>query len=231
MVRASNFAPLAICAFLVVSSASAQTLYSNFNSSDVTSGGRSVKGSATFAGENSPAYTFTPSLSGSVAQIDVRMSLSSGSIQVSLWTAAPGCGTGIYFASCGGIAPTTLLGTWPLVAAGPSLFRATGISGVSLVSGSSYYAQLSATTPQSNALWQNNVQSVNSTLWQCGGSDATFTNCLGHTTIGSTTMGALTISAVPEPASAILFLSGLGYAVLRTRRKPTKNEHKESSSC
>jgi hypothetical protein len=207
----------------VARQADANIIYSDFGPGNTFGAtGREVEGTSEFGGGNNPAYTFTPTASGTVSQIDLALVVSSGSVVASLWTAATGCGTGAFSGSCGGLVPTTELGSW--TAPSPSLDISTisGITGVSLTAGTKYYLQLSAGSPTTVAEWFDNSVGASGTLYQCGGSNSTFTLCLGYATIGTATIGAFDIlsasSSVPEPASLALFsMAVVGLGLIRHR--------------
>ncbi|MFX8899367.1 hypothetical protein ABTN01_19975, partial [Acinetobacter baumannii] len=82
------------------------------------------------------AYSFVATSTGSVSEIDLGLSITSGNVVASLWTAATGCGTGTYSASCGKLTPTTVLGSWN-VPTSPAFFHSiSNITGVTLNAGS-----------------------------------------------------------------------------------------------
>lgn len=175
--------------------------------------GRVVSGAAAsfFPVENDPAYSFTSPSNSSVSQIDVGLFLGDGSVTASLWTAAPGCGTGVFASLCGGLVPTTELGSWDITSSSPaSGATVIGITGVDLTAGSMYFLQLTADTATSYGLWANNLLGVTSSLWQCGGDNP----CAGDAPIGIASTGTFDVvgtpNAVPEPTGASLLAIGLG---------------------
>jgi PEP-CTERM motif len=208
---------LGVVAFLAASGvttvANADTIFSDYNSSESFPGGREVTGTSEFGGGNNPAYSFVAGTSGAVSQINLGLSIGAGDVQASLWTAATGCETGIYSSECGVTVPTTELGSWTVNPGSSTTLSITGITGVTLTAGTEYFMMLSAGTPTTSAEWFDNVEGANGTLWQCGGSNSNYTQCVGYANIGSATAGAfqvLSASPVPLPGSPWLILSGLG---------------------
>jgi hypothetical protein len=204
--------------------AQAGVIFSSFGPDDTFgTTGRVVTGvSETGNPDNHPAYTFAAASSGSVSEIDLALAVTSGNVVASLWTAATGCGTGAFSTFCGGLVPTTELGTWTAPSSSSNFVSITGITGVDLTAGTTYYLQLSAGTPTTAAEWFDNSIGATGILYQCGGYNSTFTECLGDATIGTATLGAFDIlspsTPIPEPSSlALLGVAALGFGLIRRR--------------
>lgn len=151
-------------------------------------------------GQFTPAFSFVAANSGSVSEIDVALaSFQSGSDVVSLWTD-------------GHDALGSELGSWtvsglPAVHAYSSghLASITGISGISLTAGDTYYLQVSG----ADGGWYLNNQNVVGEQLENG---APF--------FSSRPDGAFDVlSGVPEPATWTMMILGLGMVGFAARRR------------
>jgi hypothetical protein len=209
----------------VLGQAHAGVIFSDFGPGNTFGAtGRLVEG-ASVNGGNNPAYTFVAGSSGAVSQIDLALLISSGNVVASLWTAATGCGTGAFSAVCGGLVPTTQLGSWSVPTIVSNFKSITGITGVTLTAGTTYYMELSAVTATTSAEWSNNSVGVTGILHQCGGESGPGGPCEGNATIGTATAGAFDVlsaaASVPEPASAALLgVAVIGLGLIRRGHRP-----------
>lgn len=151
------------------------------------------------------AMAFTAGASGRVTQIDLALAVSSGprEMDVSLWTD-------------GGGAFGTELGTWHVSSVpkplGTTPVTISGIAGVSVTAGSSYWLNASATGATSGEWDENDIGDVG-VLEQSG------------VNFPKTNLGAFDVltGGVPEPGVWAMMLVGLGGmgAVMRRRRPAT----------
>ena len=145
-----------------------------------------------------PAESFTSLSSGEVANIDIAIGqVFSGTVNVSLWTDSGG-------------ALGTELGSWTVTPAtffglSTTILTDVHVSGVSLVSGDSYFLELASAGTSS---WNWNTIGATGTLIDSGA-----------TTPGDT-LGAFEVVGAPEPATWALMLAGFAGmgAALRSRR-------------
>jgi hypothetical protein len=224
--RASAGLLLALALGLIARQADADVLFSDFGPGDTFgSTSREITGSspaAPFTPNNNPAYTFAAAASGSVSQIHVALSVSTGSVVASLWTAAIGCGTGAFAGLCGSLVPTTELGSWNVPSPVSDIATITGIAGVDLTGGTTYFLELSADSNTTVAHWFDNSVGVTGDVYQCGGFNSTITQCLGNANAGTGTTGAFDVlgasSSIPEPTTLALFGVGVGLGLVRRYR-------------
>ena len=193
----------------------AEIIFSNLGAGDSFqsdfTGGRNVAGASSPTGSvNTPAYSFVASVGGSLSEIGLGLHWVSGtnSVVVSLYTVVPwSVYTGPAF---GTIQPGTLLGSWTLAnirsttGATTGLATVTGISGVNLTAGATYFLTLSPSASDTYVVWNNNSTGATATLWQCNG--VTTSNCpQGFISYANVTSGAMLLrSADPVQDVGVL---------------------------
>jgi hypothetical protein len=147
------------------------------------------------------ACSFTSSGNYSLGQIDLALGSSNATnVTVSLWTYSNG-------------SPGSELDSWALDnVEHEQVYTISNITGISVSAGTSYFLQVATGNGQSEVDWYSNDQGGNGTV--CNSIDCTNNENLGAFD--------LLPSAVPEPASLILLVSGLaasGAFGFRKRRK------------
>jgi PEP-CTERM motif len=149
--------------------------------------------------ESAPAFSFVAMGSGSVAEIDIALVGQNGtSSLISLWTDSGG-------------ALGAELGSWTvsdLPNGSGGLATVTGISGIELTAGDTYFLQAGPTNAQLG--WETNNQGVTGILWTRGIENS------------GATIGAFDIlgsSAVPEPATWAMLFLGVAMVGLAARRR------------
>jgi hypothetical protein len=195
-------------------SAGAEILYSDFGpgQSYNKSSGSIIGDSGSLVGENvdsnPTAMGFISTSSADVSQIHITLNLFQGSsaapeVAVSLWTDVAN-------------APGASLGSWDLSGLpsplNPGIETISGISGVSLNAGQSYFLEVDALNGAAYG-------------WNLNDTGAAGDKFVAGTDHPDSTLGAFDVigSAAPEPAAWAMMLVGLfgGGAVLRTgRQKP-----------
>jgi hypothetical protein len=194
--------------------ASADTFFSNFgqnNDYNCCVGG-------TIGGQNSPvgwiiqANEFTAAISGNVSQIDVAVGFVTGTngATVSLWTDSAGI-------------PTAMLGSWDLTnlpnfGSCCAVGTITGISGINLAAGTNYFLMVSAPDPTWDAWNYNSTGDVGLVDYTFDGGQ-TWNQAPGSTRYAFDVLGGGGGGGVPEPASLIMFGSGLLAAAGTIRRR------------
>jgi hypothetical protein len=181
--------------------ASAEVVYSDFGpgQSYDTSSGLIIGDSGSVVGEtfdsNPAAMGFTPTSSADVSQIDIALNLFQGStsspeVAVSLWTDVAN-------------APGAALGSWDLTGLpfsnDPGIETISGISGVSLSAGQSYFLEVDALNGAAYG-WNLNSTDAKGDVFVVG-TDHPDSKLSAFDVVGS---------ATPEPATWAMLLTGVG---------------------
>lgn len=174
--------------------------------------GWTASGADSFAGEWESANLFTAAISGAVDESDVAIGWEfggSGGATVSLWT------------DSGGL-PGVQLGAWN-VTAGESfgnccgVVTITGISGVNLTAGQSYFMLVVAGDATTYNVWNWNNQGA--TGLQVHSQDGGSTWNVGGSGVTLGAFDLISAATVPEPATMTLVGAGLlGLMALRRKR-------------
>jgi hypothetical protein len=173
--------------------------------------GWTVSGASTAPGEYTAANLFTAAISGSVGQIDVALSRNGGdgTAAVSLWTNNNGL-------------PGTPLGAWGVTSLQDfggccGVVTISGIAGVNLTAGESYFMMIATGEPSNWNVWNFNDQFV--TGLDLFSQDQGLT----WTSQPNGTLGAFDVrtasTAVPEPSTVVLFGTVMMGVIALRRRK------------
>ncbi|SRR5579872_20082 len=205
---------LVVVAGLTVLPASADTFFSDFgpgNSYNCCVGG-TISGPTSAPGWVIQANQFTAGFSGSVSQIDIAIGYVTGALNgatISLWS------------DNGGL-PGSQLGSWNitnLTNFGSCCAVATisGISGINLVGGQTYFLMASAPNDTWDAWNWNSIGDTGLVDFSLDGGQ-TWNQAPGSTLYTFDVLGN-TGGSVPEPASMVMFGSGLLAAAGMIRRR------------
>jgi hypothetical protein len=190
----------ALIAFAPTSSwntAHASVIFSDLPA-DLTAASYGVLGPSSFIGEHDVSMLFTTSGGGDVSQIDIALNLLSGT----------NAGTVSLSNDVGGALGTTL-GSWSFTPPSVGTATITGISGVNLAAGTSYF--LTATVAGSAfASWR-----VSDTV----GGETILGGEVDYGPLGAFDILGADVTATPLPATLPLFAGGLGFVGYLTRRR------------
>jgi hypothetical protein len=198
-------------AALMATAANAAILYDNFGPGQSYDSGsaRAIVGTDEFSGLNDPAYSFTTTTSASLTEVDIAL-FGSDPVAVEVTTAVP-------FSGGADIQPGSVLGSWTVTPNSNfgQVTDITGISNVTLTAGTTYFLQAVPGTSTTFDGWYGNSTDASSVLWQCSGSNSTYTACVQHYSYPDVSDGAFElqgsplVSAAPEPSSWALMIAGV----------------------
>jgi hypothetical protein len=190
----------AVIAFVTASSwtaANASGIFSDLPA-DLNAASYGVLGPSSFIGEHDVSMLFTASGGGDVSQIDIALNLLSGT----------DAGTVSLSNDVGGALGTTL-GSWSFTPPSAGTATISGISGVNLVAGTSYFLTASVAGDAFDS-WR-----VSDTV----GGETILGGEVDYGPLGAFDILGADVAATPLPATLPLFAGGLGFVGYLARRR------------
>lgn len=190
----------AVIGFVIASNgtaARASVIFSDLPA-DVSAVSYGVLGPSSFIGEHDVSMLFTASNEGDVTQIDIALNLLSGT----------DAGTVSLSSDVGGALGTTL-GSWSFTPPGAGKATISGITGINLVAGTSYFLTASV-AGDAFASWRVSDTAGGETI--LGGE-------VDYGPLGAFDVLGADVAATPIPATLPLFAGGLGFVGYLARRR------------